>query len=130
MIAVRVVARGAKILGSYTATPARATLTDAETSETLARDFTSGTAAATGALSEAQKTATSTQWVRDATIEDTWLIEVPRLIANIADPIVHRWVKVQETVPLSFRVEDVMRLYNFIVRAVPLSRYRGRSVRP
>ncbi|PZU75341.1 MAG: hypothetical protein DI546_09250 [Rhizobium sp.] len=41
-IDVRVIARGAKFLGGYT-TPVRVTLTDAETSEMLARGITSGT---------------------------------------------------------------------------------------
>jgi len=59
----------------------------------------------TGPLSQAQATttATSTQWVlpgHDVTAGDGWLIELPGLIVDIADPIAYRWVKAGETVPL------------------------------
>lgn len=63
------------------------------------------TATVTGPLSQAQATttATSTQWVlpgHDVTAGDGWLIELPGLIVDIADPIAYRWVKAGETVPL------------------------------
>ncbi|WP_419319964.1 hypothetical protein ACN2C7_03855 [Caulobacter sp. ErkDOM-E] len=58
-----------------------------------------------GPLSQPQATTTasSTQWVlpgHDVTAGDGWLIELPGLIVDIADPIAYRWVKVGETVPL------------------------------
>ncbi|MGW8141428.1 hypothetical protein [Sphingomonas zeae] len=63
------------------------------------------TATVTGPLSQAQAatTATSTQWVlpgHDVTAGDGWLIELPGLIVDIADPIAYRWVKAGETVKL------------------------------
>lgn len=63
------------------------------------------TATVTGPLSQAQAatTATSTQWVlpgHDVTAGDGWLIELPGLIVDIADPIAYRWVKAGETVQL------------------------------
>ena len=63
------------------------------------------TATVTGPLSQVQATTTakSTQWVlpgHDVTAGDGWLIELPGLIVDIADPIAYRWVKAGETVPL------------------------------
>lgn len=63
------------------------------------------TATVTGPLSQAQATttATITQWVlpgHDVTAGDGWLIELPGLIVDIADPIAYRWIKAGETVPL------------------------------
>ena len=67
------------------------------------------TATVTGPLSQAQATttATSTQWVlpgNDVTAGDGWLIELPGLIVDIADPIAYRWVKADETVRLRVAV--------------------------
>lgn len=63
------------------------------------------TAEVTGPLSQPQATttATSTQWIlpgHDVTAGDGWLIELPGLIIDIADPIAYRWVKAGDTVPL------------------------------
>jgi hypothetical protein len=63
------------------------------------------TATVTGPLSQPQATttATSTQWVmpgHDVTAGDGWLIELPGLIVDIADPVAYRWVKAGETVKL------------------------------
>ena len=63
------------------------------------------TASVTGPLSQPQATttATSTQWIlpgRDVTAGDGWLIELPGLIVDIADPVAYRWIKAGETVPL------------------------------
>lgn len=63
------------------------------------------TATVTGPLSQAQATttATSTQWVlpgHNVTAGDGWLIELPGLIVDIADPVAYRWVKTGERVPL------------------------------
>jgi len=63
------------------------------------------TATVIGPLSQAQATtsATNTQWVlpgHDVTAGDGWLIELPGLIVDVADPIAYRWVKASETVPL------------------------------
>lgn len=52
---------------------------------------------------QAMTMASSTQWVlpgRDVTAGDGWLIELPGLIVDIADPVAYRWVKAGETVPL------------------------------
>ncbi|WP_204273914.1 hypothetical protein, partial [Stenotrophomonas maltophilia] len=59
----------------------------------------------TGPLSQPQATttATSTQWVlpgRHLTAGDGWLMELPGLIVDIADPIAYRWVGKGETVQL------------------------------
>lgn len=63
------------------------------------------TATVTGPLGQPQATTTasSTQWVlpgHDVTAGDGWLIELPGLIVDIADPVAYRWAKVGEAVPL------------------------------
>ncbi len=62
-------------------------------------------ATVTGPLGQAQATttATSTQWVlpgHDVIAGDGWLIELPGLIVDIADPVAYRWVRAGEIVPL------------------------------
>ncbi|MDH4743306.1 hypothetical protein OMP43_04675 [Sphingomonas sp. CBMAI 2297] len=59
----------------------------------------------TGPLSQPQAvtTATSTQWIlpgHHLTAGDGWLIELPGLIVDIADPMAYQWVKKGETVRL------------------------------
>ncbi len=59
----------------------------------------------TGPLSQppATTTATSTQWIlpgHHLTAGDGWLIELPGLIVDIADPVAYQWVKRGETVRL------------------------------
>ncbi|OSZ68730.1 hypothetical protein CAP40_09290 [Sphingomonas sp. IBVSS2] len=63
------------------------------------------TAQATGPLSQPQAvtTATSTQWIlpgRHLTAGDGWLIELPGLIVDIADPVAYQWAKKGEAVGL------------------------------
>lgn len=138
-IDVRVLARGAKFLGGYTA-PVRVTLTDADTGEVLATGQTAGTTgdtakilgqagkrstegsavfrasldlvrprrvtlSVTGPLSQPQATttATSTQWVlpgHSLTAGDGWLMELPGLIVDVAQPMAYQSIKTGTTVPL------------------------------
>lgn len=142
-VEVRVIARGAKFLGGYTAST-RVVLTDADTGEVLAQGQTSGTTgdtqqimgagsarggkrstedsaafrasldidrprrvtlSVTGPLSQPQATttATSTQWIlpgRDLTAGDGWLMELPGLIVDLANPVAYQWVKAGTAVPL------------------------------
>ncbi|PZU75342.1 MAG: hypothetical protein DI546_09255 [Rhizobium sp.] len=41
---------------------------------------------------------------RNVTAGDGWLIELPGLIVDIADPLAYRWTKVEEKVPLRVSV--------------------------
>lgn len=140
---VRVLARGAKFLGGYTAST-RVVLTDADTGQVLAQGQTSGTTgdtqrimaganppggkrstedsavfhatleidrprrvtlSVTGPLSQPQAatTATSTQWMlpgHDLTAGDGWLMELPGLIVDLAQPVAYQWIKAGTSVPL------------------------------
>ncbi|MEQ4576823.1 MAG: hypothetical protein ABN502_18065 [Gammaproteobacteria bacterium] len=146
-IEIRVLARGAKFIGGYTAS-AQVTLTDADTGEVLARGLTQGstgdtqrilqggkdgdgrrasadaavfrttldlasarriTASVTGPIAQPQAatTVTSTQWIlpgRNVTAGDGWLLELPGLIVDVAQPVAYQWLEKGKPVPLQASV--------------------------
>lgn len=67
------------------------------------------TASATGPLAQPQSatTVTSTQWVlpgRHVTAGDGWVLELPGLIVDVAQPVAYEWVEKGKTVPLQAAV--------------------------
>lgn len=87
-VEVRVLARGAKFLGGYTA-PVRVVLTDADTGETLARGLTSGTTGDTRKIMQAGHAGAGTLSTADsAAFRATLDIDRPRRVTlSVTGPL-------------------------------------------